>query len=150
MSRDLIQNCQRFGETYCLGSGLFLTINFPGTIRQKVVFMTWYDMIYLYDIYDTIWYDIWYDIFIWYIWYDIWYDMIYDMMIWYIFNCNLGWHPVAGTVHTNNTRNTQNGTYITIKKIYRLIWEVRAVPRLWELYPGICLTNEEKARKNLS
>jgi hypothetical protein len=29
-------------------------------------------------------------------------------------------------------------------------WEVRSVARLWELYPGICLTAEEKARKNLS
>jgi len=27
---------------------------------------------------------------------------------------------------------------------------VRAVPRLCELYTGICLTAEEKARKNLS
>jgi hypothetical protein len=27
---------------------------------------------------------------------------------------------------------------------------VRTVPRLCELYPGICLTTEEKARKNLS
>jgi hypothetical protein len=27
---------------------------------------------------------------------------------------------------------------------------VRAVPRLGELYPGICLTAEEKARKNLN
>ena len=27
---------------------------------------------------------------------------------------------------------------------------VRAVPRLCELYPGICLTTEEKARENLS
>jgi hypothetical protein len=26
---------------------------------------------------------------------------------------------------------------------------VRAVPRLYELYPGICLTTEEKARKTL-
>jgi len=26
---------------------------------------------------------------------------------------------------------------------------VRAVPRLGYLYPGICLTTEEKARKNL-
>jgi len=24
------------------------------------------------------------------------------------------------------------------------------MPRLWEVYPGICLTTEEKARKNLS
>jgi hypothetical protein len=28
--------------------------------------------------------------------------------------------------------------------------EVRAAPRLCELYPGICLTTEKKARKNLS
>jgi hypothetical protein len=27
---------------------------------------------------------------------------------------------------------------------------MRAVPCLGELYPGICLTTEEKARKNLS
>ena len=27
---------------------------------------------------------------------------------------------------------------------------MRAVPRLCEFYPGICLTTEEKARKNLS
>jgi hypothetical protein len=27
---------------------------------------------------------------------------------------------------------------------------VRAVPRLYEVYPGICLTTEEKAGKNLS
>jgi hypothetical protein len=29
-------------------------------------------------------------------------------------------------------------------------WEVRAVPRLCELYPGICLTTEEKPRKPLT
>jgi len=27
---------------------------------------------------------------------------------------------------------------------------MRAVPRLCELYPGICLTTEKKARKNLN
>jgi hypothetical protein len=27
---------------------------------------------------------------------------------------------------------------------------VQVVPSLWELYPGICLTTEEKAHKNLS
>jgi len=27
---------------------------------------------------------------------------------------------------------------------------VQDVPRLYELYPGICLTTEERARKNLS
>jgi hypothetical protein len=40
--------------------------------------------------------------------------------------------------------NKKLGTYITIKQ---LIWEVRAVPRLCELYPGICLTTEEKSLK---
>jgi hypothetical protein len=35
-------------------------------------------------------------------------------------------------------------------KHYRLMGRVRAVPRLCELYPGICLITEEKARKNLS
>jgi len=39
----------------------------------------------------------------------------------------------------------------TIQRITQLIWgRVRAVPRLCELYPGICLTTEEKARENLS
>jgi hypothetical protein len=41
------------------------------------------------------------------------------------------------------------GTSITIKKL-KLIWVVRAMPRLCELYPGICLTTEEKAWKNFS
>ena len=27
---------------------------------------------------------------------------------------------------------------------------MRTVPRLWDVYPGICLTTEEKARKNFS
>jgi hypothetical protein len=29
-------------------------------------------------------------------------------------------------------------------------WEVQAVPRLCDLYPGICLTTEEKAQTTLS
>jgi hypothetical protein len=88
-------------------------------------------------------------------WYDdmIWYDMIwYDIFV----NCNwvaTRWQLYSTHLHTNNTQNdtkqtihrtTQNLS--TIKKYGR----VRAVPRLGELYPGICLTTEEKARKNLS
>ena len=42
-------------------------------------------------------------------------------------------------LHTNSTQNN------TIN-----LGRVRAVPRLCELYPHICLTTEEKARKNLS
>jgi hypothetical protein len=55
-------------------------------------------------------------------------------------------------LHTNTTKNIENGTHITIskKKNWEVNWEVRAVPRLCELYPGICLTTEENARKNLS
>jgi hypothetical protein len=41
-------------------------------------------------------------------------------------------------------RTTQNKQYIEQHKGFG---RVRAVPRLCELYPGICLTNEQKARK---
>ena len=44
-------------------------------------------------------------------------------------------------------RKTQNKRYLEQHKNFG---KVRAVPRLGELYPGICLTTEEKARKNLS
>jgi hypothetical protein len=49
------------------------------------------------------------------IWYDI-YD-IYDVM-WYIFNGNwvdIRWQQYSSHLHTNNTQNTENGTYVTIK-----------------------------------
>ena len=48
-------------------------------------------------------------------------------------------HIYRQTIH----RTTQNKT---IQQFGR----VRDVPRLGQLYPGICLTTEEKARKNLS
>jgi hypothetical protein len=38
----------------------------------------------------------------------------------------------------------------TIHRTIKNLERVSAVPRLCELYPGICLTTEEKARKNLS
>jgi len=47
------------------------------------------------------------------------------------------------TIH----RTTQNKQYIEQHKHFG---RVRAVPRFCGLYPGICLTTEEKARKNLS
>jgi hypothetical protein len=49
---------------------------------------------------------------------DIWYDMIW-CMIWYIFNRNwvdTRWQQYGSHLHTNNTQNTEIGTYITIKK----------------------------------
>ena len=60
--------------------------------------------------------------------------------------------PTGGssTVHIYTQtiyRMTQNKQYI---EQHRNFGRVRAVSRLGVLYPGICLTTEEKARKNLS
>jgi hypothetical protein len=53
-------------------------------------------------------------------------------------------HIYTQTIH----RTTKNQQYIALHK--NVIGTVRAVLRLGKLYPGICLTTEEKARKNLS
>jgi hypothetical protein len=60
-------------------------------------------------------------------------------------------HIYTQTIH----RTTQNKQYIEQHKNKQNIEQhkygrVRAVPRLCELYLGICFTTEEKARKNLS
>jgi hypothetical protein len=52
-------------------------------------------------------------------------------------------HIYVQTIH----RTTQNKQYTEQHKHFG---RVRAVPRLRELYPGICLTTEEKVWKNLS
>jgi len=73
-------------------------------------------------------------------WMDGWVDEWKDIDI--FVNCNwvdTRWQQYSTHLHTNNTQNN------TIHA-----GRVRAVPRLRELYPGICLTTEEKARKNLS
>jgi hypothetical protein len=87
------------------------------------------------------------------------YDVIYDMYLLTASgfppggSCTI--HIYTQTVH----RTTQNKQYIEQHKIWaqHKIWEkykkfgrVRAVPRLGELYPGIFLTTEENAQKNLS
>jgi hypothetical protein len=75
--------------------------------------------------------------------------MVFIYLFLFIFNCTCvdsRWQQYSTRLHTNSTQNTKNGTYTYINKIR----EVRAVSRLCELYPGICLTTEEKARKNLS
>jgi len=90
-------------------------------------------------------------------------DYFVKYMIWYIFNCNwvaTRWQLFSTHIHTNNTGNVTKQTiqrtqkYIEQhKKIHRAtqkLGRVRAVPRLCGFYPGICLTTEEKARKNLS
>ena len=125
--------------------------------------MIWYDMVWYmigYDmIYDMVWHMIWYGT----IRYDtIWYDMIYDMicydtiwydMIWYdkiYLLTAIGLSPgesSAVQIYTQTIyRTTQNKQYIEQHKNFG---RVRAVPRLIELYPGICLTTGEKTRKNL-
>ena len=50
-------------------------------------------------------------------------------------------HIYTQTIH----RTTQNKQY---KEKHNNFGRVRAVPRLGELYPGICLATEKKARKN--
>ena len=52
-------------------------------------------------------------------------------------------HIYTQTIH----RTIQNKQYIEQHKKFG---RVRAVARLCMLYPGICLTTEEKTRKNLS
>jgi len=54
----------------------------------------------------------------------------------------LGCHPVAAVQCTF--------THKQYTDQHKNLGKVRAVPRLCELYPGICLTAEEKARKTLS
>jgi hypothetical protein len=60
----------------------------------------------------------------------------------------------SSTVHnyTQTTQNTENGTNIIKNRNIRVhnnkkMLEMRTVPCLCELCPGICLTTEEKARK---
>jgi len=85
-------------------------------------------------------------------------------VIWYdIFNCNwvaTRWQLFSTHIHTkkyrerhktNDTENTK--IHRTTQKIHRAtqqLGRVQAVPRLCGFYRGICLTTEEKARKNLS
>jgi hypothetical protein len=72
-------------------------------------------------------------------------------MIWYIVLTAIGLPPGgSSTVHIYTQtihRMAQNEQYIEQQKNFV---RVLAVPRLCELYPGICLTTEEKARKNLT
>ena len=60
----------------------------------------------------------------------------------------MGCHPVAAVQYTFTYK--QYTEQHKIWEQYKNFGTVRAVPRLGELYPGIHLTTEEKARKNLS
>jgi hypothetical protein len=67
----------------------------------------------------------------------------------------LGWHPVAAVqykfthkqyIEQHNRKKQHIEQHNSLEKLGR----VRTVPRLCEVYPGIGLTTEEKAQKNLS
>jgi hypothetical protein len=77
---------------------------------------------------------------------------IYITAIWLTPGGSSTVHIYTQTVHiiqrTGRIKLSKNETYTAIK--FKLNWEVRGAPRLCELHPGISLTNEEKARKNLS
>ena len=55
-------------------------------------------------------------------------------------------HPVAAVQYTF-THKQYTERHKTNRTTQQMFGRVRAVPRLCELYPGICLTTEEKARK---
>jgi hypothetical protein len=64
------------------------------------------------------------------------------------------WQVFSTHIHTNNAGNvTKQTIHRTKQKLHRTTQQlgtVRAVPHLCGFYPGICLTTEEKARRNLS
>jgi hypothetical protein len=90
-------------------------------------------------------------------------DMIYDMICDMIYLTAIGQppggsssvHMYTQTIHrTTQNYIEQHKKYIerhkTIHRTTQQLGRVRAVPHLCGFYPGICLTTEEKARKNLS
>ena len=85
----------------------------------------------------------------WTFFYDIWYDIYLLTAIGLPRGGSCTIHIYTQTVH----RTTQNKQYVEQHKIweqYKNFGIVRAVPRLGELYLGICLATEEKAWKPLS
>jgi hypothetical protein len=61
----------------------------------------------------------------------------------------IGLSPVGSThLHTNNTQNNTNNNRTT--QITNNVEECRPYPVFASFYPGICLTTEEKTRKNHS
>jgi hypothetical protein len=61
----------------------------------------------------------------------------------------IGLSPGGSThLHTNNTENNTNNNRTT--QITTNVEQCGPCPVFASFYPGICLTTEEKARKNLS
>jgi hypothetical protein len=84
------------------------------------------------------------------------YDMIYMILydIYDIYLTAVGLTPGGrSTVHIYTQtihRTTQSTQTIHRKNTVHYLGRVRTVSRLCEVYPGICLTTKEKARKTLS
>ena len=74
--------------------------------------------------------------------------MIYDM----IHLTPIGLTPGGSStyLHTNNTEQHNIDAKQYIEQHNSQLREMRTVPRLCDVHPGICRTTEEKARKNLS
>ena len=56
----------------------------------------------------------------------------------------------SSTVHIYTQTIQRTTQHKKIHRTTQKLARVRAVPRLCGFYPGICLTTEEKARKNIS
>jgi hypothetical protein len=54
---------------------------------------------------------------------------------------------LVGRISGIRTQSGQTKINDELRQNYRLMGRVRAVPRLCELYPGICLTTDEKIGK---
>jgi hypothetical protein len=75
-------------------------------------------------------------------------EMIYNNNIIYLLTAI--WLSPGGitNLHTNNTQNNTNNNRKT--QITNNVEECEPCPVFASFYPGICLTTEEKARKNLN
>ena len=74
-------------------------------------------------------------------------SQVHNIYLIYICNCSwvvTRWQQYSTHLHTNST---QNDTKQTVHRTTQQFGRVRAVPRLGQLYPGICLATEEKGRK---
>jgi hypothetical protein len=80
--------------------------------------------------------------------YDIIYDILYHI-IYHVMSYYITYYIICHIIPIISYHKSYHiiSYYIMYHVMLCLIWEVRAVPRLCELYPGICLTTEEKQTK---
>jgi hypothetical protein len=75
--------------------------------------------------------------------------ILYFIVLYYIilFLTAISWHAVAVLQYTFTQKQYTEYREWNIRNNQTKIWEVRAVPRLRELYPGICLKLRKKHGK---